>query len=99
MTAMPQLEVYCTVSNCHFWAEGEHCTALRILITTDDVGDRYPEVVDASSARDLVRQHGHTKVEACAETCCKTFTPRGGPEPAGSPKKREAAARHLKTVF
>ena len=92
---MPQLEVYCTVSNCHYWADDNHCTADRILITTDSIGRRYPEAIDASSVGDLVRQHGHTAADSCMETCCKTFTPGGGGHPAGTPGKQQSVARQL----
>jgi hypothetical protein len=77
---VPQIDVYCTVNNCRYWGHGDRCTAERILVTTDEVGRRYPEAVDATSAADLVRQHGHTAASSCMETCCKTFSPRDGGE-------------------
>lgn len=92
---MPQLEVYCTVSNCHYWADGNHCTAEKILITTDGIGRMYPEATDVGSTQDIVRQHGHTEARTCMETCCKTFTPKGQGRPAGTPEKMAEKAREL----
>jgi len=94
---MPQLEVYCTVRNCHYWADGEHCTAEKILVTTDAIGRLYPESVDAAEAQDIVRQHGPTEAEKCYDTCCKTFTPRDGAKPAGTPAKMAGKAQRLAT--
>ncbi len=88
---MPGVEVYCTIRNCHYWAEGEQCHAAKILITTDEIGRIYPEAADAGAAHDLTRQHGPTEARTCMETCCKTFTPRGQGRPAGTPDKRGAA--------
>jgi hypothetical protein len=92
---MPQLEVYCTVSNCHYWADGNHCVAEKILITTDDIGRKYPEAADVGSAQDIVRQHGTTEAKSCMETCCKTFTPKGEGRPSGTPDKMESKAKEL----
>ena len=92
---MPQLEVYCTVDNCHYWADGNHCTAEKILITSDEIGNAYPESTDVSSTADIARQHGHTPAQNCAATCCKTFTERGHGRPAGTPQKMTAKAHQL----
>ncbi len=92
---MPQLEVYCTVCNCHYWAEGEHCTAEKILITTDRIGQLYPESLDAADTATVARQHGASEADACMETCCKTFRVRTNRRPAGTPQKMEGKAREL----
>ncbi|MFS8570386.1 MAG: DUF1540 domain-containing protein [Thermaerobacter sp.] len=73
---MPDIEVYCTVSNCHYWDHGNRCAAERILITLDRIGDRYPEDVDAQQVSMIVDEVGTTPAESCMETCCKTFRPR-----------------------
>ncbi len=83
---MPNVEVYCTVSNCHYWADANHCAAEKILVTTDEIGEIYPETVDASETRQIVNQHGPTEAHGCVETCCKTFTAKKQP-PAGTPKR------------
>jgi|GEM_PF-249050 len=92
---MPKLEVYCTVGNCHYWADGNHCVAEKILITTDEIGRAYPEALEAGGAGDVVRQHGQTDARTCMETCCKTFTPRSQGRPTGGPARMDAAAREL----
>jgi hypothetical protein len=86
---LPQVDVRCTVNNCRHWGNGDHCTAAHILVTTDEIGEQYPESIDASCASDIVRQHGHTAAGSCMQTCCKTFAPREGSggthrEPSGS---------------
>lgn len=87
--------MYCTVDNCHYWADGNHCTAEKILITSDKVGGDYPQAADVSSTADIVRQHGHTPAQNCMETCCKTFTDRDQGRPANAPRKMENKARDL----
>ncbi|HET7558463.1 MAG TPA: DUF1540 domain-containing protein [Limnochordia bacterium] len=71
-----KVEVYCTVDNCQWWSEGNHCHAAKILITSDAVGDAYPDEVDSPQVDMIVSEQGETPVDACRETCCKTFTPR-----------------------
>lgn len=71
-----KVEVYCTVNNCYWWAEGNHCDASKILITHDDVGADYPDSVDSPDVQMIVSERGETPAENCQATCCKTFTPR-----------------------
>lgn len=92
---MPQLEVYCTVDDCQYWADGCHCTAEKILVTTDAIGDTYPEATDVSSVQDLVRQHGKTPAHHCVDTCCKTFVPRDKPRPADLPNRMDSQAKKM----
>lgn len=63
------VNVRCTVDNCHYWAEGRGCVASEILVTSDNVGAREGEDIDAPVAGvvDL------TPAEKCMDTCCKTF--------------------------
>ncbi|HEY8450574.1 MAG TPA: DUF1540 domain-containing protein [Bacillota bacterium] len=75
---MPKIEVYCTVSNCHYWDDGNRCGADKILITSDRVGDRFPDAVDANQVQQIIDQAGQTPAENCMATCCKTFRPRSG---------------------
>ena len=73
---MPQIEVFCTISNCHYWDEGNRCGADRILITADAVSDRYPDEVDAQDLSMIVDEVGTTPASSGMDTCCKTFRPR-----------------------
>ena len=72
----PELEVYCTVDNCQWWGDGNHCHASVILVTHDAIGERYPESVDSPDVKQIVAENGETPAESCTATCCKTFTPR-----------------------
>lgn len=70
---MPQIEVYCTVSNCDYWGKNNHCFAEKILITNDKAAEQWPDAVDAPQASTLMA----TPASYCQETACKTFRPRG----------------------
>lgn len=72
----PELEVYCTIDNCQWWADGNKCHASVILITHDAIGNKYPEEIDADDVYQIVAESGETPAEDCMETCCKTFTPK-----------------------
>lgn len=74
---MPQVQVYCTVNNCYFWRQANECGADKILITTDAVGSRYPESVDANDLSMILNEAGETPVGHCQETACKTFRRQG----------------------
>ena len=71
-----KLEVYCTVSNCHYWKQGNHCDANEILITHDSHAAREPDSVDAPQASSLEQ----TTADTCMATCCKTFVHSGSNE-------------------
>ncbi len=66
---MQQLEVYCSVSNCHYWSQGNHCHANKILITSDSVGADQPDNFDAPEVTNSLQ----TPCNSCMETCCKSF--------------------------
>ncbi|MGI6037641.1 MAG: DUF1540 domain-containing protein [Limnochordia bacterium] len=66
-------QVFCTVENCRWWTNNNICEAPKILITSDYVGDRYPENVDVHQVAMLVHETGTTPTDTCMETCCKTF--------------------------
>ncbi len=68
-----KLEVYCTISNCHYWKNGNYCDANEILVTNDKLASSEPDRLDAPQASTLE----HTPVGQCMDTCCKTFVPSG----------------------
>lgn len=74
---MANQEIMCTVSNCDYWGTGNYCKAPKILITSDAVGNRFPESMDANEVSSLVNQVGLTPADSCMATCCKTFTGEG----------------------
>lgn len=61
--------VNCSVSNCHYWTQGNVCGASNIMITADQVGFDKPDSFDAPQASTAPP----SPVESCMETCCKTF--------------------------
>lgn len=66
-------QIYCAVSNCHYWSEGNACAATEIIVVSDAFSDMQPASLDAKQARSIPR----TPVQTCMETCCKTFVDRG----------------------
>lgn len=77
-TKHPKIEVYCTIDNCQWWAEGNVCHASVILITHDSIGEKYPESVDSRDLETILAENGETPAQSCMATCCKTFTPKSG---------------------
>ncbi|MBC7347727.1 MAG: DUF1540 domain-containing protein [Clostridia bacterium] len=67
-------QIMCTVNSCAYWGQGNICEAPKILVTSDAIGDAYPESMDANEVTQLVQQAGLTPATTCMETCCKTFT-------------------------
>ena len=67
-------QIMCTVNSCDYWGQGNVCRAPKILVTSDSVGNSYPESMDANQVTQLVQQVGLTPASTCMETCCKTFT-------------------------
>lgn len=70
---MPQQHIHCIVSNCHYWEQGNRCTANEIVVTSDKFGDTQPDSIDATQASTLQP----TSASSCMDTCCKTFVERG----------------------
>jgi hypothetical protein len=68
-----RIEVHCTVSNCHYWKQGNLCDANQILVTNDRMAAREPDSVDAPQASRLAQ----TTADRCEATCCKTFVHQG----------------------
>lgn len=73
---MATLEVRCTVSNCHYWDEGNRCGADRILITLDKIGRQF-ERTDSTRIENIIEEVGQTPADQSVETCCQTFRPSG----------------------
>ncbi|PSR23518.1 MAG: DUF1540 domain-containing protein [Sulfobacillus acidophilus] len=73
---MAQVQVRCTVDNCYFWAQDNHCNAESILITSDAAAQQYSQSDDNRSVDMLVDVIGETPASQCQETACKTFQRR-----------------------
>jgi hypothetical protein len=67
--------IMCSISNCHYWDQGNVCQASQIMVTSDSLADPAPDSLDAPQAATVQA----TPVEACMETCCKTFVERNSP--------------------
>ena len=71
-------DVKCTVSNCVFWSEGNHCVAPAILITsgepTTDLGQ------PASKYGEESPRIEETPIEQIEQSYCYTFTSKTGPK-------------------
>lgn len=70
---MNQQHIHCSVSNCHYWKDGNLCDANEIVVVSDEFGANYPDSVDAGMSKSFAP----TPVSSCMATCCKTFVPEG----------------------
>ncbi|NLY10759.1 MAG: DUF1540 domain-containing protein [Firmicutes bacterium] len=61
--------VHCSVNNCHYWDQGNVCSASEIMITSDQEASQLPDSFDAPQASTATP----TPVNSCELTCCKTF--------------------------
>ncbi|MGI6345238.1 MAG: DUF1540 domain-containing protein [Bacillota bacterium] len=61
--------IHCSVSNCHYWSNGNKCLANEILVTRDSIGANQPDNIDATQAATIPE----TPAQSCMDTCCKTF--------------------------
>lgn len=62
-------KIYCSIDNCHYWDQGNHCNASEILISADSWAAQAPDNIDAPQHATVPQMHA----ESCMETCCKTF--------------------------
>jgi len=67
--------IHCIVNDCHYWQEGNTCTANEILVASDEFGSNHPEEVDAHMAANLIPQPAGD----CMTTCCKSYIPQDSP--------------------
>jgi hypothetical protein len=66
----------CSVSNCHYWTNGNICDASQIMVTSDQLAAEKPDRFDALQASTAAA----TPAGRCEQTCCKTFVRRGSDE-------------------
>lgn len=67
-------EVRCTVSNCHYWGDGNVCVAEKILVISDQAVARIERRVGKDDEE--FGEIGETPARMSKETCCYTFRPR-----------------------
>lgn len=65
--------IMCSVSNCHYWKNGNICGASQIMVTSDELAQQKPDSFDAPQASTAPP----TPAGRCEETCCKTFVQKG----------------------
>lgn len=65
--------IYCSVSNCHYWKTGNYCTANEIMVCSDSQAASAPDNFDATNHS----QFQMAPVNTCMESCCKTFVEKG----------------------
>lgn len=70
---MQQQHIHCSVNNCHYWSQGNKCSANEIMVTADQVGASMPDSFDATQAKNAAP----TPAGSCMETCCKSFVEKG----------------------
>lgn len=67
---MAQQQIRCSISNCHYWSQGNVCSADQILVTSQSMAQTMPENMDAPMASQIAETPVHTS----RDSCCKTFT-------------------------
>jgi hypothetical protein len=60
--------IRCSVSNCHYWMQGNYCEASSIMVTSDEVPRQSHHGIDQNMISQV-----DTPVGQCEQTCCKTF--------------------------
>lgn len=65
-------QVKCSVANCHYWAEGNKCSAQEIMVEIDphatrNFNEEFGEM-GGTAHQDLAR--------TSSTTCCQTFIPK-----------------------
>lgn len=70
---MSNQNIFCSINNCHYWAQGNLCRADSILVTADTMSKNLPDMVDAPYAAQVAQ----TPVGQCSESCCKSFVLKG----------------------
>lgn len=70
---MAKQQIYCSINNCHYWGQGNHCHAESIMVTSNTLSQNLPSTMDAPMASQIAQ----TPVSKGIESCCKTFVLEG----------------------
>jgi len=62
--------IMCTVSNCHYWKDGNECAAEEILVTSDSFANYSPRRHYSKHALRDPDQHVHGN---CLQDLCRTW--------------------------
>lgn len=66
-------QIRCSISNCHYWTQGNNCSAQQVLVTSQTMAKGLKPTYDAPIATQLAM----TPVSGAIESCCNTFAPAG----------------------
>lgn len=73
--------VRCSVDSCHYWGEGEVCTADSIWVKNNTGGDADDEQAMGRGGMEVgaigERRAAGRSARRSSETCCETMRPRG----------------------
>ncbi|MDI3279923.1 MAG: DUF1540 domain-containing protein [Bacillota bacterium] len=74
-------DVRCSVDSCHYWGEGEVCTADSIWVKNNMRGDADDERAIGRGGMEVgtigERRAARRSARHSGETCCETMRPRG----------------------
>ncbi len=66
---MPDKErIRCSVSNCHYWMQGNYCEASSVMVSSDELPRETYHGIESAMISQV-----DTPVSQCEQTCCKTF--------------------------
>ena len=75
--------IRCSVESCHYYGEGDYCTADEIYVKnrlpsdTDDDRRRSPDLeVGSFEQQDVAGRAEHRNARSSLESCCETFRPK-----------------------
>ncbi|HPU00632.1 MAG: DUF1540 domain-containing protein [Firmicutes bacterium] len=77
-------EVRCTVKSCHYWDEGDYCTAETIWVKNNFAGDADDELF-RGTAYEFAKEpgtegkegsRGEKNASTSSQTCCETMRPK-----------------------
>jgi hypothetical protein len=75
--------IRCSVESCHFYSDGDYCTADEIYVKnrlrsdTDDDRLRSPDLeVGSFEQQGAGERMGRQNAHSSMETCCETFRPK-----------------------
>ncbi|MCR4442679.1 MAG: DUF1540 domain-containing protein [Peptococcaceae bacterium] len=66
---MNEQHIHCIVNDCHYWSQGNRCSASEILVATDSFDEEQPDTVNSEMAAELSPQKAGSRMS----TCCKTY--------------------------
>lgn len=85
--------IRCSVNSCHYWSEGEYCTADEIWVKNQMTGDVDDDIMKKKTRMEIGTiggngennmkknergtEGGEKSAQKSSQTCCETFRPKG----------------------